>query len=284
MKASLYILSILLFHLFFSVGSSLESDLNQSRKEQEELRHEVKVTLKLIQVYITDKKGDPVTDLKKEDFTLYDNGKLQKIIGFEKHFLALPVKEKDTAPEEEKKPESEQDLSPQMNRKFFFLFDAIRNLPYNINKSKIAALHFLDTQLKPTDEVAVLSFHRVKFLILHQYLTTDHEKVRRVIKEMILLTEVPKGVPLNPSRAVPMPSGKEHLSTPTYTEKQAKANICTNQLRDLAKSFRSIPGNKSFTFHKDLTGACSFLLTKHCLKNTRTPAKNWVPPAPLSMR
>ncbi|MCD6518215.1 MAG: hypothetical protein J7L72_12465 [Candidatus Aminicenantes bacterium] len=32
--------------------------MNQSRKEQEELKHEVKVTLKLIQVYVTNKKGD----------------------------------------------------------------------------------------------------------------------------------------------------------------------------------------------------------------------------------
>ncbi len=248
MKACIYKTSILLLLLFFSVQSFLGSDLNKSRKEQEELQHEVKVTLKLIQIYVSDKKGNPVMDLEKDEFTLYDNGKIQKIIGFEKHFLALPVKEKTAMPEEEKKPEQEQDIFPQMHRKFFFLFDAIRNTPYNINKSKTAALHFLDTQLKPTDEVAVLSFHRVKFLVLHQYLTTDHEKVRKVIKELKLLTEVPKGMPLNPSRAVPMPSGKEHLLIPSYTENQAKANICTNQLRELAKSLRSIPGNKSIIY------------------------------------
>jgi len=251
MKAYIFILSILLFLLFFSVQFSIGSNVPQSKESQEELQHEVKVTLKLIQVYVTDKKGNPVTDLGKDEFTLYDNGKLQKIIGFEKHFLALPTKEKDIALDEEKKPEQEQDLSPQMNRKFFFLFDAMRNTPISINKSKKAALHFLDTQLDPTDEVAVLSFSDIRFLVLHQYLTSDHEKVRQAIKKMKLLTRLPGGVPLNPSRAVPMPSGKKHLSSPPFSEKQAKANIFTKQLRDLAKSFRSIPGNKSIIYFSE---------------------------------
>ena len=248
MKASLYILSILLFLLFFSIQSFLRSDLNHSRKEQEELQHEVKVTLKLIQVYVTDKKGDPVTDLKKEDFTLYDNGRLQKIIGFEKHFLALPIKENDIALEEEKKPEQEQDLSSQVNRKFFFLFDAIRNTPPGLNKSKEAALHFLDTQLDPTDEVAVLSFNNIKFLVLHQYLTTDHEKVRQVIQEIKLLPRVQGEVPLKPSSGIRIDFGYEHLSTQGYSEAEAKANIFTKQLKDLAKSFSSIPGYKSLIY------------------------------------
>jgi len=242
--------SLFLSLLFWSYSNPyfLGSDLNKSRKDQKELQHEVKVTLKLIQVYVTDRKGNPVTDLEKDEFILYDNGKLQKIIGFEKHFLALPVKEKDAFREEEKKPEQEQDLSPQMNRKFFFLFDAIRNTPSGINKSKIAALHFLDTQLDPTDEVAVLSFNNISFLVLHQYLTSDHEKIRKVIKELKLLSTVPGGVPLKPNTGAQSDFGNEHLSTQIYSEAEAKANIFTNQLRDLAKSFRSIPGNKSLIF------------------------------------
>jgi len=38
---------------------------------QEELQHEVTVTLKLIQVFVTDKKGNPVKDLTKEDFIVH---------------------------------------------------------------------------------------------------------------------------------------------------------------------------------------------------------------------
>jgi len=39
---------------------------------QEELQHEVTVTLKLIQVFVTDKKGNPVKDLTKEDFIVHE--------------------------------------------------------------------------------------------------------------------------------------------------------------------------------------------------------------------
>ena len=62
----------------------------QVQKEKTPLRHEVEVTLKLIQVYVTDKKGNPVLDLEKEDFILLDNGKQQMITEFEKHVLSLP--------------------------------------------------------------------------------------------------------------------------------------------------------------------------------------------------
>ncbi len=249
MKARVYKISILLFLLFFSVLSFLGSDLNQSKKGQDELQHEIKVTMKLIQVYVTDRIGNPVMDLEKDEFTLYDNSKIQKITGFEKHFLALPAKEKTIPKEIEKKPESEQNLSPQMNRKFFFLFDAMRNSPPGINKSKTAALYFLDTQLNPTDEVAILSFSDIRFLVLHQYLTSDHKKVRQVIKKMKLISGGKGGgVPLNPSSGNKMDFGYEYLSTPGFSEAQAKANIFTKQLRDLAKSFRSIPGNKSLIF------------------------------------
>lgn len=38
----------------------------------QELQHEVTVTIKLIQVYVTDKEGNSVTDLEKSDFELFD--------------------------------------------------------------------------------------------------------------------------------------------------------------------------------------------------------------------
>ena len=245
-----YLKLIFLFCLFFLVipSPSLRLDCLSPAIIQEDLQHEVKVTLKMIQVYVTDKKGNPVTELKKEDFNLYDNGELQKIIGFETHFLAFPVKEREKEPTKKTTPEPEQNLFPQMNRKFFLLFDAVRNTPYGIKKSKDAALHFMDTQLKSTDEVAVLSYNNIRFLVLHQYLTTDHEKVRQMIKDLKLLPKVSEGMPFNPSGGIQIISGKEHLSSSSYSEGKAKANIFTKQLKDLAKSFRSIPGYKSLIY------------------------------------
>jgi hypothetical protein len=58
-------------------------------------QHEVKVTLKLVQVYVTDNKGNPVKDLEKEDFIVYDNGLRQKITEFERHLLEFPAEIKE---------------------------------------------------------------------------------------------------------------------------------------------------------------------------------------------
>jgi len=73
----------------------------------------VTVTLKLVQVYVTDKEGNPVPDLRLEDFRLFDNGKPVAITEFEKHSLLLPG----TAPEE---PAGPSPAGPsRLSRRFF---------------------------------------------------------------------------------------------------------------------------------------------------------------------
>src|SRR4030067_1895109 len=64
--------------------------VSPGKQQQPQLRHEVKVTVKLIQVYVTDKKGNPVLDLNKDDFLIYDEGQKKPITEFERHVLSLP--------------------------------------------------------------------------------------------------------------------------------------------------------------------------------------------------
>ncbi|MEW6455561.1 MAG: hypothetical protein AB1410_02440 [Acidobacteriota bacterium] len=78
---------------------SYSSPIQQTEKKQQTIQHEVVVTLKLVQVYVTDKKGNPVLDLKKEDFIIYDSGKKQPITEFEKHILSLPSAKTEIKPE-----------------------------------------------------------------------------------------------------------------------------------------------------------------------------------------
>jgi hypothetical protein len=52
---------------------------------QEALQYEVTVSLKLVQVYVTDKNGQPVADLNKEDFIVLDDGKPVAVTDFERH-------------------------------------------------------------------------------------------------------------------------------------------------------------------------------------------------------
>lgn len=149
----------------------------QEREGRTILQHQVKVTLKLIQVYVTDKKGNPAVDLKKDDFLIRDNGQKKQITEFEKHIL-------DLSPSEAEAPKTirgspSQDL---MSRKFFLFFDFAYNNAKGIKKAKDAALHFLDTQAQPSDEVGVLSYSAIKKITLHEYLTRDHKEVRKVVE------------------------------------------------------------------------------------------------------
>src|SRR5512136_2377037 len=73
--------------------------------QQPPLKYEVSVTLKLIQVYVTDKSGRPVRDLTKNEFTLMDNGKPVTISAFERHDLAAAPTAGVEAPAPEPSPE-----------------------------------------------------------------------------------------------------------------------------------------------------------------------------------
>jgi len=163
-------------------GPSFGPDNSSARtsQEQTQLRHEVKVTLKLVQVYVTDKKGNPALNLTKDDFLVFDEGQKQPITEFEKHVLSLPSKKEEGSPVVMETPAPPaRELLP---RKFFLFFDFAFNNGIGIEKARKAALHFIDTQLQPQDEVGVLSYSAIKSLKLHEYLTTDHQKVREVAR------------------------------------------------------------------------------------------------------
>jgi VWFA-related protein len=150
-------------------------------------QHEVTVTLKLIQVYVTDKEGIPAMDLELKDFELFDNGKRKDLTEFERYTLSLSQAKKEKKPLEQiykpkSAPAEEIQPSPSMNRKFFFFFDYAFNNRKGIQKSREAALHFIDTKLHPTDEIGLMSYSLLSSLSLHEFLTTNHQKVREAVE------------------------------------------------------------------------------------------------------
>jgi hypothetical protein len=129
------------------------ADINEMQKT---IQHEVAVTVKLVQVYPTDKKGNPILDLQKEDFVVFDNGQRQVLTEFERHVISQPPSSEESKPAttEEAPAQTDREL---IRRKFLLLFDFAFNNAIGLEKAKRAALHFIDTQLRPTDEVGVLS-------------------------------------------------------------------------------------------------------------------------------
>jgi VWFA-related protein len=165
--------------------SQSSSASQEAAQLQKPLQHEVSVTLKLVQVYVTDKKGRPVQDLQKSDFSVYDNGQKKEIADFEKHILTGPASKVEPQPPEEKIIPTPIPPAAQvtvMTRKFFFFFDFAFNNQKGVNKAKEAALHFIDTALIPGDQVGLLSYSMLKGISIHEYLTTNHGKVREAVE------------------------------------------------------------------------------------------------------
>lgn len=258
-KREIFLFSLISVLLFNSYLNSFHTESAQQAKNQNALQYQVTVILKLVQVYVTDNRGNPVTDLTKDDFILYDNGQLQTITDFEKHIRVQPIKkEKD---EEEVKAEvKEAEPSPGpippslMSRKFFLILDNYQNDPVGVINSKKAALHFVDTQLRPTDEVCILSFSPYRGLVLNKYLTTDHQKIRQTIEN---LREIPgrrggyQGAGLSVmsmKREEEEVESEAELPPPDYFPRgmsPIEPEDFPLILRDLAQFFRFIPGYKN---------------------------------------
>jgi VWFA-related protein len=238
----------------------------------QEIQHDVTITLKLIQVHVMDEEGRPVKDLTKEDFVLFDNGKEQIVTDFERYFLTEKEPEAkelltDVAATE---PADSGSSTSQMNRKFFLLIDLDRVSFPNIRRSKEMVLHFLDTQLHPTDEVGLFTVSKISGLRLHQYPTTDHSKAKDFIASFKSLGSgrpVGEGVsfvdePIGSHSLTRRMGGREDAERTEQTETFEASNFpnLVNRLdatgtinvlfaiKKMAKALQYIPGNKYVIF------------------------------------
>ncbi len=154
----------------------------QSKKDPPKQRvpqHDAAAVIKLVAIRVLDQDGRPVTDLKKEDFILYDNGKKQIITEFEVHTLSEEGMEV-------RSPGQASDLAEAVkgiNRRLFIFLDIQGSGVTGLVNAKKTALHFVDTQLRPGDEVGILGFSYMTGFFIQEYLTTDYKKIRKAIEK-----------------------------------------------------------------------------------------------------
>jgi len=274
---------VIIGFLIFLASPGLSSNHDHEEKPQEELAQEVTVTLKLIQVYVTDREGTPVTDLAKDDFELKDNGEVKIITDFERHILSLP-----SVKTEIQDKVMEQPGPKRMPRKFFLFFDFAFNNLGGINMAKEAALHFLGSQVNPTDEIGVMAYSTHRGLVLHEYLTKDHNKIRELIndigiKEILgragrLLDEqqmqltrggewsVPDGILGQVTASRDRAMREDMMQIGGQMEFRHQAFHFTSAIRDMAKALRYIPGYKHIILFS--TGIPNWLMYRTSVEAT----------------
>jgi VWFA-related protein len=157
--------------------------------------------LVIINVAVKDKSGKAIEDLKKDQFTLLEDGKPQQISVFELEHLngdTLPPLEvqaptlrtrgapevKPTAPEETAPAKSGQLKSDQLKdrRLIAMFFDLSSMQPAEQIRARDAALKFIDTQMTASDTVSIMTL--TNELRVVQDFTNDRETLVTAIQSL----------------------------------------------------------------------------------------------------
>jgi VWFA-related protein len=158
----------------------------QDRKQDRPLRHDAAAIVKLIAVRILGPDGRPIAGLRKEDFRLTEDGQPKTITEFEAH--AITPAGMTMAPAPPPAGEAAGRAAGVTNRKLFFFLDQQASDREGKDKALAAAVHFIETQVRPGDEVAVLGWYTASGFYIREYLTADLDKIRQALNGP---TEVP---------------------------------------------------------------------------------------------
>jgi VWFA-related protein len=173
-----FILSLIALAISTLILSLMASDAPQNQPQQAR-GHDAAAVIKLVPVRILDAEGRPVRGLKKEDFTLHDNGELKTITEFEVY------ESNETRRAAEAGAEAKTQMRPEAKRRFFFVLDMQASDLFGNRDSKNAVLEFVENQLKSGDEASVMTFGALTGLVLKQYLTSDLDKIKKAISRSI---------------------------------------------------------------------------------------------------
>src|SRR5712672_4408751 len=168
LTAAILLLNVSFSFLAQDAPQSQPSQASQQTQQPQQPQYRVRVTseLVLVNVVVRDKKGNLITDLKKDDFTLLEDGKRQAISTFDfenvdelKTAGAAEATVSGAAPAGALLRSNEQpaSLNARDRRLMLLFFDFSGMQPEDIERSVGAAKKFVQTRMQPADMIAVVS-------------------------------------------------------------------------------------------------------------------------------
>lgn len=127
-----------------------------------------------VDVRVLDRDGKPVTDLKQEDFTLFEDGVPQSILQFAAQALTPEPPPADAKPELRRTTAAQNPGRPLNHRTFLIVLG--RGRLQHPAKGVDAMVTFVRERLLPQDQVAVLAYNRATDF------TTNHESVALMLE------------------------------------------------------------------------------------------------------
>ena len=173
--------------LLSSVCSQTPSPSPNSR--QADFKFKVATEIVLVNVVARDKQGKPVQDLKKEDFTLLEDGKAQQIASFDYENIDAASASPATGPSQQTLNEpplskpilTQKDAEEALNNKrvIVLFFDLTSMQPDEMQRAVDAAKKYVQTKMTAADMIAVVSLG--SSLRLDQDFTPDRPRLLRVL-------------------------------------------------------------------------------------------------------
>ena len=131
----------------------------------------VRIAMVPVDVRIVDRQGNPVTDLKQEDFTLLEDGVPQDIRHFSTQTLAADPAARDAGLALRRAPGA--DVAPANKRVFLVMLGRGRHQPVVGGVDALSA--FVRERLLPQDRIALMAWNRATDF------TTDHALIARTV-------------------------------------------------------------------------------------------------------
>ncbi|MBY0503496.1 MAG: VWA domain-containing protein [Bryobacteraceae bacterium] len=149
------------------------------------IRFETSASLVVVNVTVRDKSGKPIPTLKKEDFRIYEDGKLQTLTVFEFQSLSaekLPALEVPKFDPKAPKPEEPEPVKPNFSdrRALALFFDFAGMPPIDQVRARDAAIKFLSTQLTAADLVGLYTFSSTLKTVVD--FTDDRQRLIRAVQ------------------------------------------------------------------------------------------------------
>ena len=166
---------------------------SQKNSQPGAFRIRVETELVLVNVVARDKQGQPVTDLKQNDFTILEDGKPQQVLTFDYENLdtapinsavaggpsQATVNEQPSAPSKPLLSSKDVDEALSKKRVIVLFFDLTSMQPDETQRSVDAAKKYVQTKMTPADMIAIVSL--ASSLRLDQDFTSDRTRLLRVL-------------------------------------------------------------------------------------------------------
>jgi VWFA-related protein len=144
-----------------TTGPLLAQQKNQPA-ETSKLTEVIDVRVIGVDVVVTDKKGNPVTGLTKDDFQIFENGNEKPISNFYEiegkaatQAVTVPTPGAPPAP-----PPPKEEINEQLRRRIILYIDNLSLAPFNRNRVFKQMKDFVKDAMRPGDEAMVATYNR----------------------------------------------------------------------------------------------------------------------------